>query len=97
MNSRALERGLEQYLAVRSAMGYRDYFLHRLLQDFVRYVAAQHHKGPIRARTAVDWACATSGRNSASRLAYRLSAAREHAGHGSSRSGPAQEVTPTDT
>lgn len=81
MNARALESRLEQYLAVRSALGYRDYFLRNLLQDFVRYVIARHQKGPIRAKTAVDWACATSGRNSASRLAYRLSAARGFLAH----------------
>lgn len=76
MRARELERRLEQYLAVRSALGYRDYFLSRLLQDFVRYVVVRHQDEPIRARTAVDWACATSSRNGASRLAYRLSAAR---------------------
>jgi integrase/recombinase XerD len=76
MNARKLENRLENYLAVRSALGYRDYNLRSLLQDFVRYLVARNHDGPIRAGTAVDWACATSGRNGASRLAYRLSAAR---------------------
>lgn len=76
MNARKFETPLENYLAVRSALGYRDYALRNLLQDFVRYLVARNHDGPIRAGTAVDWACATSGRNGASRLAYRLSAAR---------------------
>jgi integrase/recombinase XerD len=76
MNARELESRLEKYLAVRSALGYRDYFLRSLLQNFVRYVVSRHHDGPIRAGTAVDWACVTSGCNGASRLAYRLSAAR---------------------
>lgn len=76
MNTRELENRLENYLAVRTALGYRDYFLHSLLQDFVRYVVARQQHGPIRAGTAVDWACSTSGRNGASRLAYRLSAVR---------------------
>jgi integrase/recombinase XerD len=76
MSARELEGRLEKYLAVRSALGYRDYFLRSLLRDFVRYAVARHDKGPIRAGTAVDWACATSERNGASRLAYRLSAAR---------------------
>lgn len=81
MNARELETRLEKYLVVRSALGYRDYFLRHLLQDFVRYVLARHHEGPIRAGTAVDWACSTSGRNGASRLAYRLSAARGFLAH----------------
>jgi integrase/recombinase XerD len=76
MNANELDGGLETYLAVRSALGYRDYFLRSLLQDFVRYVLGRHDDGPIRARTAFDWACATSSRNGTSRLAYRLSAAR---------------------
>jgi integrase/recombinase XerD len=75
MSATELGDHLQRYLAVRSALGYRNYALRNLMQDFVRYVAA-HEQGPIRARTAVDWACATAGRNGASRLAYRLSAAR---------------------
>ena len=81
MSARELEKRLEQYLAVRSALGYRDYFLSRLLQDFVRYVHVRHQNEPIRAGTAVDWACASSDRNGASRLAYRLSAARGFLAH----------------
>lgn len=76
MNANELESGLETYLAARSALGYRDYFLRRLLQDFVRCVIDRRDDGPIRAQTAVAWACATSSRNGTSRLAYRLSAAR---------------------
>jgi integrase/recombinase XerD len=76
MNATELEDHLQRYLAVRSALGYRNYALRNLMQDFVRYVIAVHGGGPIRARTAVNWACATAGRNGASRLAYRLSAAR---------------------
>jgi integrase/recombinase XerD len=76
MNAIELEDHLQRYLAVRSALGYRNYALRNLMQDFVRYVVAANTEGPIRARTAVDWACATAGRNGASRLVYRLSAAR---------------------
>jgi integrase/recombinase XerD len=76
MSATELEGHLRRYLAVRSALGYRNYALRNLMQDFVRYVVAAHEEGPIRARTAIDWACATTGRNGASRLAYRLSAAR---------------------
>ena len=81
MNATELENQLETYLAARSALGYRDYFLKRLLQDFVRYVIDRHDYGPVRARIAVDWACATSARNGTSRLAYRLSAARRFLTH----------------
>ncbi len=81
MKTTELEGQLETYLAVRSALGYRDYFLQRLLQDFIRYVIDRHDDGPIRARTAVDWACATSARNGVSRLAYRLSVARRFLTH----------------
>ena len=76
MNAAELEDHLQRYLAVRSALGYRDCRLRNLMQDFVRYAIAANEGGPIRARTAVNWACATAGRNGASRLAYRLSAAR---------------------
>jgi integrase len=76
MNARELEGQLETYLAVRSALGYRDYALRNLMKDFVRYVIASRPYDPIRARIAVDWACTTSSHNGASRLAYRLSAAR---------------------
>jgi integrase len=58
------------------ALGYRDYGLRNLLKDFVRYLVVRQQHGPVRAATAVDWACSTSGRNGASRLAYRLSVAR---------------------
>ena len=75
MNATKLESQLEAYVAVRSALGHRDYFLQRLLQGFVRY-AARQDESPIRANVAVDWACAVSGRAGGSRLAYRLSAAR---------------------
>jgi integrase len=81
MNATELENQLKTYLAARSASGYRDYFLKQLLQDFVRYVIDRHDDGPVRARTAVDWACATSARNGTSRLAYRLSAARRFLAH----------------
>lgn len=101
MNATELEDHLQRYLAVRSALGYRDCRLRNLMQDFVRYVIAANEGGPIRARTAVNWACATAGQNGASRLAYRLSAARgvphapagQHTGHGSSQSWSAQEVS----
>ena len=77
MNATKLEEQLRTYLAARLAVGYRDYALRNLMQDFVRYVnATTTDDGPIRARTAFDWACATSRRNGASRLVYRLSAAR---------------------
>lgn len=75
MNASVLEGQLEAYLKVRMTLGHRDYFLRSLLQDFVRY-AARHDESPLRARIAVDWACATPGRAGPARLAYRLSAAR---------------------
>jgi hypothetical protein len=81
MNATDLEDHLQRYLAVRSALGYRNYALRNLMMDFVRYAVTAHEHGPIRARTAVDWACATAGRNGASRLAYRLSAARGFLSH----------------
>jgi integrase/recombinase XerD len=76
MNARELKCRLDEYLKVRSALGYRDYGLRNLLRDFVRYLVARHWHEPIRAGTAVDWACSTSDHNGASRLAYRLSVAR---------------------
>jgi hypothetical protein len=76
MTASELKGQLATYLAVRSALGYRDYGLHNLLEDFVRYIIASHPDDPIRARIAVDWACTTSSHNGASRVALPLSAAR---------------------
>ena len=47
MNARKLENRLENYLAVRSALGYQDYALRSLLQDFVRYLVTRNHDGGI--------------------------------------------------
>jgi integrase/recombinase XerD len=76
MTASELKGQLATYLAVRSALGYRDYALRNLLEDFVRYVIASHPDDLIRPGIAVDWACTTSSHNGASRVAYRLSAAR---------------------
>jgi hypothetical protein len=76
MSATELGDHLKRYLAVRSALGYRNYAPRNLMQDFVRYVCCTRtgsHSGSNRSRLA----CATAGRNGASRLAYRLSAARE--------------------
>jgi integrase/recombinase XerD len=82
MKPTELEEHLKTYLAARLAVGYRDNALQNLMQDFVRYVNATiSYDAPIRAQTAFDWACATSLRNGASRLAYRLSAARGFMAH----------------
>jgi integrase/recombinase XerD len=76
MNANDLEGQLETYLALRLTLGRRDARLRDLLQKFIRYVVARHHEGTVPARTAVDWACATSKQAGDSRRAYRLSAAR---------------------
>jgi len=76
MIANELKSQLATYLAVRSALGYRDCGLRNLMENFVRYVIINRTDGPIPARIAVDWACTTSSHNGASRMAYRLSAAR---------------------
>jgi len=76
MNKSELEGQLETYLAFRLTLGRRDARLGNLLQDFIRYVVARHDEDTVPARTAVDWACATSKQAGDSRRAYRLSAAR---------------------
>jgi integrase/recombinase XerD len=76
MNAHDLEGQLESYLSLRLALGRRDYCLRNLLQTYVRYVADRHDAGTVPARTAVEWACATSKQAGDSRRAQRLSAAR---------------------
>ncbi len=76
MNADELNNHLEIYLAVRSAIGFKDRALKILLKDFVKYAITNNAFQPIRARVAVDWACISSATRGTSGQSYRLSAAR---------------------
>ncbi len=51
---------VDRYVKLRRALGHQDFGLERQLKDFVRFVEERGEVGPIRALTAVDWACAPS-------------------------------------
>jgi len=59
MSTQELQDQLEQYLAVRSALGLKDRGRKSLLQDFLRYLAEVNCDGSIPVHLAVDWAVTT--------------------------------------
>jgi integrase/recombinase XerD len=59
MSMRELRDQLEQYLAVRSALGLKDRGRKSLLQDFLRYLVEIQCDGFIPVHVAVDWAATT--------------------------------------
>lgn len=68
---------LDACLAIRQTMGYAMRAERTLLQDFVRFVAERASGAPIRAQTAVDWACHSAANRGAAGQASRLSMARQ--------------------
>lgn len=71
-----LRQFLSAYLAVRSAMGYKDAGLKILLVKFVEYVISNNIYTPIHAKAVVDWAFSASETCGLSGRSHRLSAAR---------------------
>ena len=61
MNTEFLETQLVAYLSLREALGFQMRAEKILLPEFVAFVKAQEHTGPIRAQLALEWACQTSG------------------------------------
>jgi integrase/recombinase XerD len=49
---------VECYVAVRRALGYAVHSEEKLLKDFVQFLELNGASGPIRAQTAIEWACA---------------------------------------
>lgn len=76
MSPDELNRHLAAYIGVRDALGFQMHAERTLLLDFVRFVIASAKTEPIRAQTAVDWACASTSRWRTGTAAGRLSMAR---------------------
>lgn len=81
MSPAELRAQLEAYLSVRQALGFKMRAETTLLRDFVHYLKAPVDLNPIRARAALDWACATSSSRGSSGQAARLSMARRFLHH----------------
>ena len=67
---------LDQYLALRRAVGFEMRAEERLLRGFVTFVEEHDSTGTIRARLALDWACSTAPQCRAGWQARRLTVAR---------------------
>lgn len=76
MNADELNKQLQAYLAVRSALGFKDAARQTLLRNFVQYVIEHGNGGALRAHLAVDWACTASSSRGVSGQACRLTVAR---------------------
>ena len=66
---------LDGYLALRRSLGFAMRSEERRLRSFLTFVAARPSEGPIRAATALEWACSTP-RCGPSGRAQRLSMVR---------------------
>src|SRR5215475_10346899 len=73
MNQAELRQSLDSYLAIKEALGFRSQPTRILLHDFLRFVESRGISEPIRAQTAVDWACDASSTRGASGQVQRLS------------------------
>ena len=76
MNADFLDTQLVAYPSLREALGFQMRAEKLLLPEFVAFVKAQEHTGPIRARMALEWACQESTHRGPSGAARRLSIAR---------------------
>jgi len=76
MNADMLDTQLVAYLSLREALGFQMRAEKILLPEFVAFVQAQEHTGPIRARLALEWACQEATHRGPSGAARRLSMAR---------------------
>lgn len=72
MTNHLLQARLDLYLQLRRSLGYKTYWLERVLRNFVAYLASQGLEGPIRAETALDWARQASARCYSTGAAIRL-------------------------
>lgn len=53
----SLQARIDDYLAERRRLGFQLHSRDTLLAGFARYVASQHHRGPLTVELMVDWAC----------------------------------------
>jgi integrase len=70
-----LRSSVDRYLALRRSLGFAMRSEERRLRSFVAFLATRSPEGPIRAATALEWACSTPGCGPSGR-AQRLSAVR---------------------
>ena len=76
MHTDVLETQLVAYLSLREALGFQMRAEKIILPEFVAYVKAQEHTGPLRAQLALEWACQVSAHRGPGGAARRLSIAR---------------------
>ena len=81
MNLPDLLLRVECYVGLRRAMGYTVRYEEKLLKDFVQFLASQGLSGPIRAQTAIDWACAPAPRRGPAGRVSRLKVVRGFLSH----------------
>jgi len=72
---------VECYVGLRRALGYVVTSEEKLLKEFVCFVEAQMVAGPIRAQTALDWACMPSPRRGLAGQTSRLKVVRGFLSH----------------
>lgn len=81
MNVKDLLLQVECYVGLRKAIGYTVHSEEKLLKDFVAFLVSGTVDGPIRAQTAVDWACTPSPGRGPSGQASRLKVVRGFLSH----------------
>ena len=81
MNLPDLLLRVECYVGLRRAIGYTVRYEEKLLKDFVQFLASQNPSSPIRAQTAIDWACAPTPRRGPAGRASRLKVVRGFLSH----------------
>jgi hypothetical protein len=72
---------VECYVAVRKALGYAVRSEEKLLKDFVQFLELNGASSPIRAQTAIEWACAPAPGRGPSGEASRLKVVRRFLSH----------------
>lgn len=76
MSPAELHWRVERYVELRLALGFDMRTAEKLLRDFVGFVDACGHNGPITTRLAFEWACSTPQRGRGFAAARRLSVVR---------------------
>src|SRR5215469_14688978 len=72
---------VECYVAVRKALGYVVRSEEKLLKDFIQFLELNKASSPIRAQTAIEWACAPAPGRGPSGEASRLKVVRRFLSH----------------
>ena len=72
---------VECYVAVRKALGYAVRSEEKLLKDFIKFLELNQASSPIRAQTAIEWACTPAPGRGPSGEASRLKVVRRFLSH----------------